>query len=164
MRRKTEVCNECRATLDIGRQLKEERRQSTHAAMIMREVPHALPYLRKAPSSNCGKVQAAFWRLSMLLSRPTDETADMNHGPSERLGSSPGYLYLWRDRHDGHSWAVTRVIDRATADALGDAYEAVKRMAEAAYADGHADGRNLLMQLASGDLTPDQFNERAARL
>lgn len=69
----------------------------------------------------------------------------------------PNSLFRRCGAENSESEAV--MLKEDVAELLRTMYEAVQNMTEYAFAKGKADGTNLLMQLASGDVSLNKFNE-----
>lgn len=64
--------------------------------------------------------------------------------------------FNWRD--------PLRLMLPGVAECLRTIYDSAHAIAEEAYAEGHRDGRSLLMQLRDGKLTPDEVEERISKV
>lgn len=172
LRPKLRVCDVCDATLKAARRARAERAEAgedTPVPHVMQERAYALPWLR-GPRETSDRVRDAFFRLGQLLSEATDERVPMMPPDAE-------HNYHWTDfdrwavwpfsRTEGRSggdWQVTRLMRPSIAGALREAYAAAIDNANAVEKQGHAEGRALLLSLAAGTLTADEFNDRAARM
>jgi hypothetical protein len=152
-RPKNSVCGKCRSIFE-----RALRREAEVAAagedVIVRscERAYAMPYLRhetaRGDPSGENPIRKPMLRLSEVISEPAIHATDAQD--------------LWGDgRYD---WVTYRRMPRAAFEAMRDAYDAIGKALTAAHREGHREGRDLLLQLAAGEITNDEFNDRAARL
>lgn len=144
------VCDVC------ARYLESERERTSAIAEIVGktykaygtvEKPYSLPYVRGSRD----RFQIAIHGLSEVVSIPYSGWEDVPH--------------VWpRNNGDYVDWRTKRMFEPKVAATLGEIYAAVVGLAEEAYKDGHQDGRDLLNQLASGEITADKFNDVATRV
>lgn len=73
----------------------------------------------------------------------------------------PQPLWLGKQRYDFEEY---REFEAGTAELLRQLWAAIQAALNNAHADGAESGRNLLMGLASGKITNDEFNTTAARM
>lgn len=164
-RPKDGVCAECRTALDKWAQLqKEQAAKSDERVYFTKERAYALPYLPEEVERKGRReaIREPLLRLHMLVSRPAPEGEHWKD-LREREESGDAFTYAavgWRD----NDFRIIRLFPVAVADALRELYAGIHDSLKAAHAKGHAEGRSLLLGLASGRITNDQFNEAAARL
>jgi hypothetical protein len=124
---------------------------------------HSLPYIqfegegRAYGHSDREPLRSRFFELSMLLSTPSDATwtdKPERLWPNERMKAT----YRMDD------YLVYRNMKPAIAKLLGDLYFEVGDAVQMAHRKGVEEGKNLLLSLASGHITNDEFNTKAARL
>lgn len=153
------VCTECRGILIHGRKARAElaeRGAGEPKLYRVPEMPHWLPYL--AHDTHEHPIQNAFHALVFAVTAPnetgrnvawTDETA-MIAKPKGSTGS-------------GSSGDVGRVARPSVREAVNDLFQTVYEGLRLAYVEGKEDGRRLLAGLASGELSPKDFEERGRR-
>lgn len=160
-RPKDALCQYCRTSFDLAKRLEKDVGDNPDRVVLdAKERSYAMPTINM-PGASRDAVRKAFHDLALLISQPTTEHAYLR----EAAGIDGGALWPFR-RYESRSgdWKLSRTFDRRTAEALHAVYAAVQEGAEAARAEGHKAGTNLLMQLAAGEITSDSFNERAARM
>lgn len=159
---KDKVCSACATNLKMFAQINDEAAATEDRVLLsMNERDYALPYMRH--ENEC-EIRTPLHELSILLSEPTTERVSTY---DNKKGKHIEAAYLW-DFNVGagqrHEWAITRRINPVVARLLRQVQVACTKALERVYAEGAADGRDLLMGLASGKITNDEFNEQAARL
>ena len=151
-----QVCDDCRAALREHREIMAQRAATKGAVvMLSKERAYALPRLPHLPGRGFGDeppIQTGFLALVAALSTK----AAYDSGAPQIFRKPPKDTSL-------EEWRTNVLINPDHAKVLGDTYEAIRVSLEHAYAKGHAEGRNLLGQLASGQITADQFNDTAIR-
>lgn len=157
---KDSVCDECRTALNFAATIKtEQAKEQGMVSLYHHEVPYALPVLTfTAPREALHK---AFWTLGNVLSKnagafdvPQQDDPQFNGG------------FLWPETFKTSShrdWKIRRAFERNVAVALREVYRLVYESLQAEYVKGAKEGRNLLIGLASGQITSDEFNTKAAR-
>lgn len=138
------VCFTCSRALRTYQRIMEEAKDIPEVTHGIPQAAHFLPYLRAEKDNS---LRTEFHKLSQLVSKPAG------------VGSR---TFLWSNEYV--DWAEYRVFPSDVAQSLSDLFKEVKVALERAYAQGQEHGRNLLMQLASGGITNDAFNDSAARL
>jgi hypothetical protein len=71
---------------------------------------------------------------------------------------------LWPLSDRDYDWQCIRLMDLPTAKAIRRVCQLVIGGLEKAHQNGVAEGKNLLLSLASGNITNDEFNSKAARM
>ncbi|MNL58768.1 hypothetical protein D3C87_1824330 [compost metagenome] len=105
---------------------------------------------------------APLFQLSMLLSEPCNEFLSTY---DDKKGEAIKDNLLWDyPRGANIDWRVVRRMNPVVVRLLRELQIGTRDSLAAAHRDGVKEGRNLLMSLADGSITNDQFNERAARL
>lgn len=159
---KDKVCSTCATNLKMFAQINEEVAATEDRVLLsMQERDYALPYMRH--EDNC-EIRTPLHELSMLLSEPTTERVK-TYDNAKHKHIEEAYLWdfnLGVDRRG--EWSITRRINPVVARLLRQVQVACTKALERAYSEGAANGRDLLMGLASGKITNDEFNEQAARL
>lgn len=169
LRPKDRICDECQRTFNFAKDREKELATLTDQAPLpyyVKERYYALPYLRRGGDPG-RDVQEAFHDLSVLVSSVTQDSPPLIPATKrEPCASRDPKFALWEfeaSEHRQHEWECVRAFSPPIAAAIRVAYSAVRAAVEYAYKDGHDDGRRLLMQLAAGEITADNFNEAAAR-
>lgn len=169
-RPKDRICSDCVklvADAQAIRQAQDSQAASGEAMpFYTHERDYALPYLAHV-DRDLG-LQAAFLKLSELLSTPTKDRPPMV--PDPRVKSPHDYKitedkwFLWGSNNiRSGDWVCQRTFSPAIAEAIRTLFLKTREAIEQAYKNGHKDGRNLLMQLAGGEITTNQLNETALR-
>lgn len=154
------VCQFCRDKLTgYDRIMRERAAVPDTIIMVSKSVARSLPYLPRLGAFNDrgsrDDIQQGFLGIVGALSTPASlidgapSIFEFNGNPSVELP---------------HEFRCGVRIRRDHGELIGMTYSAVKTAIELAYIDGHRRGRNLLNQLASGEITSDQFNNTAARV
>lgn len=167
-RRKATLCRACTETIE-----KAEQRQRELAAMgddapaphLMKERAYALPSLWHCERE---PVEQAFFDLGQLLSEPTT-----GHPPYEKPDQDHQYPWVdeskwnvWpfpQNSYRSSDWVCVRAIRPSHAQAIRTLFAAVRQALDEAHTQGFKEGKNLLAQLASGQITMDKFNEISIR-
>jgi hypothetical protein len=154
-RKKDKVCPICASKIEKwDAQQKEQAALGQLKPFYMQERDYALPYIHNI--ENDDKIRNLFWRLSYLLSRPSEATWKEAEGnavwPHERMNTFR------------NEWRIIRDMDPTIANLLGDLYFEVATATDEAHKKGVTEGKNLLLSLAGGHITNDEFNRQAARL
>lgn len=150
-----QVCDECARSIKGYKELMAQRAADTSTVLMKgKEVAYALPHI-----SNCGTeasraVQSGFLALQNALSVPST----WHEGIAKERIFDPRNTYRESD------WDMQVRIKPEHAKALGGTYGAVCDAISGAYKAGHSAGRNLLNQLASGQITADEYNNKALRI
>lgn len=152
-----QVCDDCAKALREHREIMVQRAAVKDAVvMSSKEREYALPRLSHLPSNrdnaNPYPIQGGFLKLVGFLS--TEAPYD---------SSAPQIFRKPPKDTSYEEWRTNVRINPDHAKVLGDTYEAVRVALEHAYSTGHADGKNLLGQLAAGHMTADEFNNKAIR-
>lgn len=158
LRKKDRVCQACADKLEHFDDLeKAAKERGEIKPFVLKERAYALPYLHHIKDDK--ELKEKFWNLSMLLSTPTKE-----HAPYDERNPLQWWVFKPTNSMSGYDWKITRLMDAAVATTMSEIYSGVAKGLHEAHAKGFAEGRNLLMSLASGNLTTDEFNDRAARI
>lgn len=161
------VCDDCRGALKKWHTQEAERAaKADERVYYTKERDYGFPHLSHEVERREGverryAIREPLLRLHALVSRPLDGGTPWK--ALEARGDD-AYTYTRGDSFGARDWTITRLFPVAVADALRDLYAGIEDSLENAYAQGHAKGRSLLLGLASGDLTSDEFNDEAARL
>lgn len=148
------VCQYCADAIQ-GYNLIMAERKATPDTVVMysKQVAHALPYIDVDVEQRAA-IQTGFMKIVGMVSTPAgyDSKAPSIFDYSKQ--NSSVNLYDWNDY-------VRIRADHAKL--IGDTYSAIDAAVRYAYANGHRRGRDLLSQLASGQITSDQYNTTATR-
>lgn len=163
---KDKVCSSCAKQLKTYAQIVDAQAAGEERKiMAMPERDYAIPYMRheiSGPNSE-SPIRGPLHGLAMLLSEPTTErisTYDNDKGHY----IDDAFLWDHRDSRSRHEWLTFRAINPVAARLLRELQVAIRDGLDAAHKKGSSTGRNLLLSLADGTITNDEFNERAARL
>lgn len=74
------------------------------------------------------------------------------------IGGGGGYMIFTESAPYGEQWVVPKLIAECLAELINRAGD----FGHDCYIHGHREGTDLLRQLGSGRLTPDEFNDRKA--
>lgn len=150
-----QVCDECAQALREHAEMVKRRDECPDTVVMMGKAQaHALPWIPKLDSEQCKPIQAGFHALQEAMSE------QCGYAPY----SIPRIFPTLRASSSSNDWNQTVRIRPDVAAALGSTYKAVADAVAAAHKKGHEEGRNLLAQLASGQITTDDFNNTAARV
>jgi|SRR5215217_355739 len=154
-RPKDGLCQDCQAALSEAQKMAKERKAAAErgtGVVRAREVAYALPYLMHEPreKDETKTIRGALLVLSNAVSTPV-----LGYPGSEVKD-------LWPGQRES-SWATYRHMDPLLAKKFADLFTAIAKGMDHAYSEGAENGRNLLMGLASGKITNDEFNTTAAR-
>jgi hypothetical protein len=163
---KGSVCQNCRADLDRMAQIREEQKaKADERVYYTKERSYAFPYLPEEADRDDQRREAIrepLHRLHWLVSRPVP-SGDYWKELQAREETGDAFTYTEGGYRD-HDWRAVRIFPVAVADALRDLFAGIHASLERAHAEGHKKGRSLLMGLASGSITNDEFNNTAARI
>lgn len=157
-RAKDQVCNVCATNLALAKKVAEDQTRADLRVVTVPTAPHWLPYLHRSRSRpDRADVQAELWKLAILCSVPAMSIPAVK---AQRL-----VPLLDGDRTD---WSASRIEDyrsipAAVADQFAVLYNALRHELVDCYNEGKREGQNLLGQLASGDITANEFNDLTLR-
>ena len=160
-------CAACLKLLEKGREYEAQLTRKDAPSKLYRCNPHGasigyFPYCNQQVNKDLDTLKT---RLHSLLSMTSEiklgwltyEQSDIiRDNPTEDItGTSSGSNF----RSDYGCVKVTPEF----ADAMREIYQLLNRVLPAIYESGKQSGSNLLLQLASGELTVDQFNEKSSK-
>lgn len=149
-----QVCDECAKALREHKAYKEQEAADTDTVLMTgKQQDYALPHIRhESHDSSIRKpLHALMLKLSMPASWPHPKPVGRVFTP---LLNTSGHI---------SEWDTTVRIRPDHAQLLDEILQAAIKLSEHAYAEGHRDGKSLLAQLASGEITADEFNDTALR-
>lgn len=160
VRKKDKVCGACAEKIEKWESYQaSQSKLGETTAYAMNERAYALPYVpyetEGRETSSRDPIRERFFDLSMLMSSPSEATykdKPPSLWPHEQLNASR------------NEWRIYRDIKPEIARLLGELFYEVAITTTSAYRKGVSDGKNLLLSLASGKITNDEFNNTAARL
>lgn len=148
-----EVCGGCKGLLKDGDKYRKLAKQAKNKPYGIPQSAHSLPYIKYASRGFGDDVdhqrnfQQALFSLLGDIGGPLPTNAPWNEKPL-LVGYSREY-----------SGSATVMLRTSVADLLRDMYEAVQGMTVHAYNEGHSRGSNMMMGLASGEVSVNDFNE-----
>lgn len=169
-RPKDSICSDCKKLVADAQAMRDavDAQAASGEAMpfYTHERDYALPHIPNV-GSNDGLKQA-FHKLSELVSTPTTERPPMVRDPGKFARPTDKITedkwFLWASNNlRSHDWTCQRTFNPAVADAIRTLFLATRDATDKAYKEGHRDGRDLLMQLAAGEITMDKLNDTALR-
>lgn len=169
-RPKDRVCDVCREALDKWAAYKANASaKADERVYVTQERDYGFPHIshevetRDAQGHRLGYgIRSPLHALHMLLSSPLAEPTDW-----QEIKARGDEAYTYRPSRDsgyGSGFATYRRFPVAVAEVLRELHAGIMDSMAHAHAQGANAGRNLLLSLASGRITNDQFNESAARL
>lgn len=148
------LCKTCQGALKEAKAMVEQRAlQGGLKPFLTVERHYALPRLNNIDRDIIDPLQLEMLKLSELLSTPTKEFIT-------RSGDTIVWPYA---RNEYLSWETTRIFDVAVVSSIRNLYKLMREAIDAAHSKGAEEGRSLLMGLASGRITNDEFNTTATR-
>lgn len=166
LHRKNSVCDTCRGQLTTYASIVQKQAESSESRVFaMVERSYAIPYMSYENEGNNGnqdRVRGPLLDLSMLLSEPTRAHVTTYQDGIGHIDDA--YLWVYEKNRQRHEWIVHRSMNPVVASVLRKLQVGVRDALAAAHKSGAREGRNLLMSLADGSITNDEFNTRAARL
>lgn len=148
------VCHSCAHAIKRYAEITAERAAVPESVVMLgKERAYALPHIFKAPKIVVDVIQSGFLDLQNYLSTTV-----------EGYPAPQGRIFNAKDEYRESDWDMRVRIRSDHAKTLGETYSAVQHAITQAYADGHDTGRRLLLSLASGAITNDEFNNSAARV
>lgn len=156
-RPKDKVCSNCQNTLKLATQFNTEQSNKNEIAKVgIPAQPHWLPYIRSSTSRKAGKldVRSEFWKLAILCSTPSLEDPCFN-GVQRLIPIPPGDRPDWSP----HEAKDIRLMVSSVSAQFAVLYSAIMQQLNECYEDGKERGQSLLGQLASGDLSVNDFNK-----
>lgn len=149
-----QVCDQCATAIKGYNTIMAERAAAGDMVeMIAKERSYALPHMFKCPDDQRKEIQESILKLTNALSTPAVGV----------WTSGKAHIFDFKGQYGSSDFSTVVRIRPEHAQALGTLYEAMRQGFELAYQSGYGDGRNLLMGLASGKITSDEFNDKAAR-
>lgn len=150
------ICSECERLIKFAK--KKYAEDQADADMIdveTKEVFYALPgYYGLAHAS--------------IPSKYHDQLKKAIHGLIMATSHSGGYqgglrVPEWpkgQEGHGVHDWRLDRRMKRTTAEAVNAVDKAIREVLKFVDADAYENGRNLLMQIASGSISMEELNDK----
>lgn len=150
-----EICDECKKIFEDYTRVTEEWRKRSRVdimPVLAGSTPHWNDYYiirgDKISSRDFAKeLQIAFYNLAIAASKPSMSLHNFNDTKS-LLGRTEDFLSL-----EAH-----RLVKRDLGESIIALQKIIKPMLEEAYERGKQDGENLLMRLATGDITINDFH------
>lgn len=162
------VCLSCQRRLELAAAYIEETKDSGFKPYRIPWAAHILPYIPRGSKGTFDRGSAAdrfrtiFYGLLRSVSRRwLGSTAGYETGCFDHHMGERDRLRRTGDPHGGGTEVVA--VDPAMMKLLRELYAAAMDVAEAAYEEGHEDGRNLLSGLASGEVSMEDLAEHDAR-
>ena len=144
-----DVCSTCRRTLDRARDFSDLQKSLPDGIVIVEYAPRAYwnehIYTNGDMDKRLGsKIMEKFFDLAVACSTPTN-----NHNAEFEL--------LGKMSSGSREWAQ---MQRAVAVQIRDLYKLIQQALKNQYEAGKQDGHNLLMRLAQGDLSANEWLEK----
>jgi len=167
-----EVCYECKKLLEDGRKARQaSARNIQYEDRVFVHVPrhrHWFPSFYHGTADRDDTLRDLMADLIRLVTREEviehrPASAEYLTGPEfsiHQIDRSQHFLPRYAGWEDDSS-APARTASREAVALIRGLYTAIGESRERAYKTGRAHGQNLLLQLASGDLTVKEFNERS---
>lgn len=152
------VCDECAAAIKGYHAIMAERAAvGDMVEMLSKERSYALPSIGYFCSTDVREmIQRRVLQLTQWLSVPSQSWANKDMKQIFRFSGSGA-------SSSEHEWSTVVRIRPEHAEAIGELHEAIGIAINEAHKNGHEAGRNLLLGLAGGHITSDQFNDKAVR-
>lgn len=154
-RKSKRVCFECLRKLEFA--TAAERTMAERADLNLVHLAWAAHGQEYLGGRDCGPVQSAFWELAKTLGEVPDgpwRNAEQLIRPNRNSPSGSNV----------HEWPnLSRLVSPAQIQAFRSLWDAVKAWGERTEEHAKQQGSSLLVQLASGQITADQLNERTLR-
>lgn len=152
------VCDVCAAAIKGYNTIMTERAAvGDMVEMVSKERSYALPSIGYTCSSTVRDViQKRVLQLAQWLSAPSQSFVSGEMKQIFRFSGSGA-------NSAQHEWRTVVRIRPEHAEAIGELHEAIGIAINEAHKNGHEAGRNLLLGLAGGHITSDQFNDKAVR-
>lgn len=169
-RRKGTLCHVCAGKLEAFEQWQRElaARPREILPFVTKAVAYAIPYLRhdgERLDAGGTRLQVRFFDLAQAISEPRaidGQAAIPDDRPAGDAAVFPESGNV-SARYAG-DWNEVRLFDATAARALRALFVDVRAALREAHSEGVRQGRNLISQLAAGEITVDQLNTAAARL
>lgn len=152
------VCDECAKAIKGYKTIMEERAAAGDMVdMLSKERYYALPSIGYACDSEIRDlIKRRVHQLTQWLSVPSETVSSYGLPQIFRFGGSGA-------SKDEHQWQTVVRIRPEYAEAIGELYQAIGTALDQAEKRGHQEGRSLLLSLAGGHITTDEFNDKAIR-
>ncbi len=145
-RRASEVCRQCEKDLVYARRVRQELAAGGETIIVsFGDRSYANEYISTRDRESGPRLQ----QLMFDLAKSTSAPVDVYHAELEFL--------LGKD--NGASMRIYASMKSETARVINTLYRAIQEALKAEYEAGKADGHNLLMRLASGDLAMNEFDK-----
>lgn len=155
-RKSTEICRECKSLIRDGNCFRQELKKRINLVPSFLYEAYYLndTYYHCGGSKEINEARKAIYDLALSISMDDpNNKGDYRKDPFMLGGNSS---------HTG-SPANSVLVDKTALDAIIRLNNAIKKLTKSAYSKGHREGRDLLKQLASGDITINDMNEIATR-
>jgi hypothetical protein len=149
-RRASEVCRHCKEDLAYARRVRQDLAAAGETIIVSfgdRDYANEYIYTRDTESGH------RLRRLMFELAKSVSVPANVYHADVKNL--------LGED--DGASMRVYASMKTETARVIPILYKAIQEALRSEYEAGKADGHSLLMQLASGDLSISDFDDKVLK-
>jgi hypothetical protein len=149
------VCSECERLIRYAkRKHAEEQADADMIDVETKEVHYAIPYYGTAHASVPSNVRDPLTKAMHALIMTTSHSGGSQGGPLV-----PEYP-KGKEHYGIHEWKTYRRMKRTTAEAVNALDKALRDVLEFVDADAYENGRNLLMQIASGSISMNELNEK----
>lgn len=151
------VCDQCQSDLALAAKVHKQAEKASVETISIPEQSHWLPHIYHAPHT-FGEPDAIQRQILNLLTIIGKASTPSRH--------TKAVVHEWRRRQSSHGeWRTFNSpcfeVPTGTQACMQSLYEAIATATEHAYAEGHRKGRQLLIGLATGELTVDELNKRA---
>lgn len=139
------VCNTCKAKLKRLDELEERLSGNTDTVIVSFASASYNSYIWSKKRGSGNALQNAFYEIAFTAGK---ELPAYSKAEYDLLGK----------RHDvgTHHYHVME-MPRQLAEAIKNTYAMMNKILEGEYEQGKSDGHNLLMRLAQGDLSPNEY-------
>jgi len=152
-----EVCGSCKSLIKQGRKCIDEQVAACENQRVLTKLPHSarsLPYIRNSTNER-REFQNAFYTIVLAVSEPASnevlrQLPEPYKTPMIVEKCDTGY----------HGGRECYMIEPTLLDAMQNLWYSSVAMVDGAYRRGVASGEQLIAQLAGGDITIAQFEER----
>lgn len=155
-----QVCHECQQLIKeaLARRAELQRTKEAEPAKLPHSA-HCLPYIPNVDGDERDVIQRFVFGLVKMVGTPTKWNAKWF--PPQTY-SRTGYIIEGKSGCDSGGttyWLVPRGLVKM----LQDLYAAILAGSANAYAEGFSNGHNLILGLATGETSIDDFNEQSAQ-
>lgn len=160
-RPKGKLCDDCAALIKEGKLSRASLKGTTLTPHRFWEVDYAYPYIHTQARDHGRSIATAMYRLASALTTPAPaDTPSWKKAPdyAKRKSGDP-WPSIVDAKKDDNDWSMIVMFDPALRTLVNDLDATIRVALKAEYEEGKDDGRSVIRQLATGDMSLNDFDE-----